>query len=146
MDSIYGISSVIIFPFHDGHGSDAGLIRLVRLLLVLEKALSLLSNYCLMLNTKGACWGGLDLGFIILHFLTGHVCVLSPFSRIRLFATLWTVALQAPPSMGFPRQEYWSRLPFLFQGIFPTQESSMRLLHWQVDSLPLSHQGSPLTS
>lgn len=38
--SIYGISSVIIFPFHDGHGSDAGSIRLVRLLLVLEKALS----------------------------------------------------------------------------------------------------------
>ena len=109
MDSIYGISSVIIFPFHDGHGSDAGLIRLVRLLLVLEKALSLLSNYCLMLNTKGACWGGLDLGFIILHFLTGHECVLSPFSRIRLFATLWTVALQAPPSMGFPRQEYWCK-------------------------------------
>ena len=106
--SIYGISRVIIFPFHDGHGSDAGLIRLVRLLLVLEKALSLLSNYCLMLNTKGACWGGLDLGFIILHFLTGHVCVLSWF---RLFATLWTVALQAPLSMGFPRQEYWSGLP-----------------------------------
>ena len=34
-------------------------------------------------------------------------------SRIRLFATLWTVAHQAPPSMGFSKQEYWSGLPFL---------------------------------
>ena len=32
-------------------------------------------------------------------------------SRVRLFATPWTVAHQAPPSMGFPRQEYWSGLP-----------------------------------
>ena len=33
-------------------------------------------------------------------------------SRVLLFATLWTVAHQAPPSMGFFRQEYWSGLPF----------------------------------
>ena len=33
-------------------------------------------------------------------------------SRVRLFATLWTVAHQAPLSMGFSRQEYWSGLPF----------------------------------
>ena len=33
-------------------------------------------------------------------------------SRVRLFATPWTVAPQAPPSMGFSRQEYWSGLPF----------------------------------
>ena len=32
-------------------------------------------------------------------------------SRVRLFATLWTAAYQAPPSMGFSRQEYWSGLP-----------------------------------
>ena len=35
----------------------------------------------------------------------------SRFSRVRLFATLWTVALQAPLSMGLSRQEYWSGLP-----------------------------------
>ena len=34
-------------------------------------------------------------------------------SRVRLFATPWTVAHQAPPSMGFSRQEYWSGLPFI---------------------------------
>ena len=33
-------------------------------------------------------------------------------SRVRLFATPWTVTHQAPPSMGFSRQEYWSGLPF----------------------------------
>ena len=33
-------------------------------------------------------------------------------SRVRLFVTPWTVAYRAPPSMGFPRQEYWSGLPF----------------------------------
>ena len=33
-------------------------------------------------------------------------------SRMRLLATPWTSAYQAPPSMGFSRQEYWSRLPF----------------------------------
>ena len=38
--------------------------------------------------------------------------LLSHFSHVRLFATPWTVAHQAPPSMGFPRQEYWSGLPF----------------------------------
>ena len=37
---------------------------------------------------------------------------LSPFSRVQLFATPWTVASQAPLSMGFPRQEFWSGLPF----------------------------------
>ena len=39
------------------------------------------------------------------------VCVLSCFSRVRLFVTLWTVAHQAPLSMGFSRQEHWSVLP-----------------------------------
>ena len=39
------------------------------------------------------------------------VCMLSCFSCVQLFATLWTVALQTPRSMGFSRQEYWSGLP-----------------------------------
>ena len=44
---------------------------------------------------------------------------LSRFSRVRLFATLWTVAHQAPLSMGFSRQEYWSGLPFPSPGDLP---------------------------
>ena len=39
-----------------------------------------------------------------------HECLLSHFSHVRLFATLWTVANQAPLSMGFSEQEYWSGL------------------------------------
>ena len=44
-----------------------------------------------------------------------HACklyMLSRFSRVRLCVTLWTAAHQAPPSLGFSRQEYWSGLPF----------------------------------
>ena len=37
--------------------------------------------------------------------------LLAHFSHVQLFATLWTLALQAPLSMGFSRQEYWSGLP-----------------------------------
>ena len=47
------------------------------------------------------------------------MCMLSCFSRVRLCATLWTVALQAPLSMGFSRQEYWSELPWPPSGDLP---------------------------
>ena len=57
--------------------------------------------------------------------------------RAQLFATLWTVAHQVPLSMGCPRQEYWSGLPFPSLGIEPVSPA------WQADSLPLSYQGSP---
>ena len=70
---------------------------------------------------------------------------------VQLFVTPWTVAHQAPLSMGFPRQEYWSGLPFPLQGIFLAQGLNphlLCLLHWQVDFffLPLSHLGSPENS
>ena len=54
------------------------------------------------------------------------------------FATPWTIACQAPLSMRFPRQEYWSGLPFPSPGDLRDPEiepgSSTSLLHWQVDS------------
>ena len=40
-------------------------------------------------------------------------------SHVRLLVTPWTVAHQAPPSMGFSRQEYWSGLPLPFPGDLP---------------------------
>ena len=43
--------------------------------------------------------------------------------------TPWTVAHQAPLSMAFPRQEYWSELPFPSQGDLPNQETEPHLLH-----------------
>ena len=48
-----------------------------------------------------------------------HACMLSHFSRVRLFDTQWTIACQALLSMKFPRQEYWSGLPFLSPGDLP---------------------------
>ena len=47
------------------------------------------------------------------------VRVLSCFSCVQPFVTLWTVAHQAPLSVGFSRQEYWSGLPFPPPGVFP---------------------------
>ena len=62
-------------------------------------------------------------------------------SCVQLCATPWTEAHQAPLSMGFSRQEYWSGLPFPSPGgIFLTQGSNPCLLHlphWQADSLSL---------
>ena len=40
-------------------------------------------------------------------------------NHVRIFATLWTVAYQAPPSMGFSKQEYWSGFPFPSPGDLP---------------------------
>ena len=62
------------------------------------------------------------------------VCVLSRFSHFWLFVTPWTVACQAPLSMGFSRQESGVGCPALLQEIFSTQGSNPRLLHllyWQ---------------
>ena len=51
-------------------------------------------------------------GYVCVCIYTLHAtCLLSRFSHVRLFATPWTVARQAPLSMGFFRQEYWSGLP-----------------------------------
>ena len=52
-------------------------------------------------------------------FPGSHVCVLSLFSRVRLFVTPWTVAGQASLSVGFSRQEYWSGLSCFPPGDLP---------------------------
>ena len=67
-------------------------------------------------------------------------------THVQLVAILWTVAHQAPPSMGFFRQEYWSRLPFPsagdlpHSGIEPGSPGSPAL---QVGSLPAEPPGKP---
>ena len=48
-----------------------------------------------------------------------HACMLSRFSRVQLCATLWTIAHQAPLSMGFSKQEYQSGLPCPSPGDLP---------------------------
>ena len=74
------------------------------------------------------------------------VCVLSHFSRVRHFETLWTVTCQAPLSLEFSRQEYWSGLPCTPPGDLtnPGTESAFPVAPgFQADSLPLGHRGSP---
>ena len=56
-------------------------------------------------------------------------------SRVRLFATPGTVAHQAPPSMGFSRQEYWSGLPFPSPGNLPKPGIEPRSPALQANSL-----------
>ena len=69
----------------------------------------------------------------------------SLFGYVQIFATPWTVDLQAPLSMELCRQEYWSRLPYLPPGdlldlgIKPVSPAAPTL---QAESLPLSHQGN----
>ena len=63
------------------------------------------------------------------------------FSRVRLFATPWTVAYQAPPSMEFSRQEYWSGLPFPSPGDFPDPGIESGSPALQADSLPSEPPG-----
>ena len=57
-------------------------------------------------------------------------------------ATPWTVALQAPLSMGFSRQEYWSGLPFPSPGDLPNPGIEAESPALQTGSLPLGHQES----
>ena len=61
-------------------------------------------------------------------------------SRVQLLATSQTAAYQAPLSMEFSMQEYWSGLPFPSPGIFPTQGSNLSLLHCRQTLYRLSHQ------
>ena len=64
-------------------------------------------------------------------------------SRFQLFATPWTVACQAPSSMGFYRQEYWSGLPFPSPVDHPNPGMEPRSPTLQADSLPSEPPGKP---
>ena len=86
-----------------------------------------------------------DIGQCFIHF-SYHCCC---FLLAELFvssAIPQTVACQAPLSMGFPRQEHWSRLPFSSPGHFPNHGIKPTSPTPQANSLPLSHQGSSFMS
>ena len=65
-------------------------------------------------------------------------------SRVQLFATPWTVAYQASPSMGFSRQKYWSRLPFPAPGDLPDPGIKLGSPILQADYLTSESPGKPL--
>ena len=106
-------------------------------------------------------WISLDIWHLCVYFYIGIgvcvcvcVCVRARarararmLSRVWLFATSWTVARQVPCPWDFPGRNIGVGCPFFLQGIFPTQRSNLcllHLLHWQVDSFPLCHLGSPI--
>ena len=74
-------------------------------------------------------------------FLPG--CEVKLFGRVQLFAIPWTIVYQAPPSMEFSRQEYWSGLPFPS----PRDLSDPGIEHkspaLQADTLPSEPPGKP---
>ena len=74
---------------------------------------------------------------------SGSEGVEESLSHVRLFATPWTVAHQAPLSMGFTRQEYWSGLPFPSPGDLPNQGTEPRSPTLQADALASEPPGKP---
>ena len=82
----------------------------------------------------------------IIKFNDNSICLLSLFTRVWLCGTLWTQAHQTPLSMGFSKQEYHSGLPCPAPGDVPNPGIKPDPPALQVDSLPLSHWGSPMTT
>ena len=76
----------------------------------------------------------ITLSFVTVMIMKVKVKVKS-LSRVRLFATPWTVAHQAPPSRGFSRQEYWSGLPFPSPGDLPNPGIEPRSPALEADAL-----------
>ena len=72
------------------------------------------------------------------------VCMLSPFSHVWPFVTLWTVACQAPLSTEFSRYEYWSGLPFPSLEDLPDPEIESGSPALQADCLPSELLGKPI--
>ena len=71
----------------------------------------------------------------LFSWYNNDVCVKS-LSHVQLFATPWTVGHQVPLSMGFPKQEYWSGLPFPSPGDLPDPGIEPQSSILQPDSLP----------
>ena len=69
--------------------------------------------------------------------------IVKSLSHVQLFATQWTVAYQAPLSVGFSRQEYWSGLPFPSPGDLPDPGIEPGSPALQADVLPSEPPGKP---
>ena len=82
-----------------------------------------------------------DRNYVIVFSKTS--CMLSRFSCVWLFAALWAIASQAPLSMEFSRQAYWSGSPFPLPGDLSDPRIEPASPALQVDSLPQSHRRSP---
>ena len=72
-----------------------------------------------------------------------EVSKVKSLNHVQLFVTPWTVACQAPLSMGFSRQEYWSGLPFPSPGDLPDAGIEPRSPALQAEALPSEPPGKP---
>ena len=77
----------------------------------------------------------------IYYFQVSERKKVKSLSRVQLFENPWTVAYQAPPSMGFSWQEYWSGLPFPSPGDLPDPGIEPRSPALQADALPSEPPG-----
>ena len=77
------------------------------------------------------------------EYYRNYVSLLRCFSRVWLFAPLWTATCQVSQSMGFSRQEYWSGLPFPSPGHLPAPRIEPRSFALLADSLPSKPIGKP---
>ena len=106
-----------------------------------------LPYYCHLLSSNYHCLQSCPTTHWYILF---SMCPVKLLSRVRLFATPWTVAYQAPQSIEFSMQEYWSGLPFPSPGDLPNPGIEPRsppgLPHCRQTLYHLSHQGSPLFS
>ena len=80
---------------------------------------------------------------LLKHNHTSEVSEVKALSRVQLFGTPWTVAYQAPPSMGFSKQEYWSGLAFPSSGDLPDPGIKPRSPAFQADALTSEPPGKP---
>ena len=109
-------------------------------------------NYCLFCSDRNLCllWESRMNVFVPMthrHNIDSvRTCVFSRFESCPTLCGPWTVAHQAPPSMGFSRQEYWSGLPCPPPGDLPDSGIKPTSPALQVNSLLPSHQGSPIVT
>ena len=108
-------------------------------------------------------FGGRKTGVLFFRTLLWHACIVprvnknqagptfndnlvwvKSLSRVRLFATPWTVAYQASPSMGFSRQKYWSGLPFPSPGDLPDPGIEPGSPALEADALTSEPPGKPI--
>ena len=104
---------------------------------ILQNGLKLLPRDAIMIPKDYPCQRDRAMSSIYRNMLWVKVkwSEVKSLSHVRLFATPWTVAHQASPSMGFSRQEYWSGLPFPSPGDLPDPGIEPRSPALQADAL-----------
>ena len=92
--------------------------------------------------SRRAHWSGLPFPSPVIKYEVSEVSEVKSLSRVRLFVTPWTVAFQAPPSMGLSRQEYWSGLQKCLITIINLKRLKLKATATHVEDLEAKQQRS----